>query len=90
MKSLQINILMAMAAGLTLATIAAAQTFAQMKDEKPIPVGGAPMYASKNIIQNAVNSKDHTTLVTAVKADGLVDTLLHGLRTDQRSLREAS
>ena len=38
-------------------------------------VGGAPMYATKNIIQNAVNSKDHTTLVAAVKAAGLVDTL---------------
>ncbi|MGH6968790.1 MAG: fasciclin domain-containing protein [Stellaceae bacterium] len=38
-------------------------------------VGGAPMYASKNIIQNAVDSKDHTTLVAAVKAGGLVDTL---------------
>ncbi len=38
-------------------------------------VGGAPMYPTKNIIQNAVNSKDHTTLVAAVKAAGLVDTL---------------
>ncbi len=38
-------------------------------------VGGAPMFASKNIVENAVNSKDHTTLVTAVKAAGLVDTL---------------
>ena len=38
-------------------------------------VGGAPMYANKNIIQNAVNSKDHTTLVAAVKAGGLVGTL---------------
>ena len=38
-------------------------------------VGGAPMYPSKNIIQNAVNSKDHTTLVAAVKAAGLVETL---------------
>ena len=38
-------------------------------------VGGAPMYASKDIIDNAVNSKDHTTLVAAVKAAGLVDTL---------------
>lgn len=38
-------------------------------------VGGAPMLASKNIIQNAVNSKDHTTLVAAVKAAGLVKTL---------------
>lgn len=40
-----------------------------------VTVGGAPMYSSKNIIQNAVNSKDHTTLVAAVKAAGLVDTL---------------
>jgi uncharacterized surface protein with fasciclin (FAS1) repeats len=38
-------------------------------------VGGAAMYASKNIVENAVNSKDHTTLVAAVKAAGLVDTL---------------
>ena len=38
-------------------------------------VGGAAMYDTKNIIQNAINSKDHTTLVAAVKAGGLVDTL---------------
>jgi uncharacterized surface protein with fasciclin (FAS1) repeats len=38
-------------------------------------VGGAPMYATKNIVQNAVNSADHTTLVAAVKAAGLVDAL---------------
>jgi uncharacterized surface protein with fasciclin (FAS1) repeats len=38
-------------------------------------VGGAPMYPSKTIVENAVNSKDHTTLVAAVKAAGLVDTL---------------
>jgi uncharacterized surface protein with fasciclin (FAS1) repeats len=43
--------------------------------ERTINVGGAPMYPSKNIIENAVNSKDHTTLVAAVKAAGLVDTL---------------
>jgi uncharacterized surface protein with fasciclin (FAS1) repeats len=43
--------------------------------EKTVNVGGAPMYPSKNIVQNAVNSKDHTTLVAAVKAAGLVDTL---------------
>ena len=41
----------------------------------PVMVGGAPMYANKDIIDNAVNSKDHTTLVAAVKAAGLVDTL---------------
>ena len=39
-------------------------------------VGGAAMYATKNIVENAVNSKDHTTLVAAVKAAGLVDTLM--------------
>jgi uncharacterized surface protein with fasciclin (FAS1) repeats len=50
--------------------------FAQMNEkDKTVTVGGAPMYPSKNIIQNAVNSKDHTTLVAAVKAAGLVDTL---------------
>ena len=40
-----------------------------------VTVGGAPMYPTKNIIENAVNSKDHTTLVAAVKAAGLVQTL---------------
>ncbi|MBV9636351.1 MAG: fasciclin domain-containing protein [Methylobacteriaceae bacterium] len=40
-----------------------------------VMVGGAPMYPTKNIVENAVNSKDHTTLVAAVKAAGLVDTL---------------
>src|SRR6188474_3688780 len=55
-------------------------SFAQMagmqaRAEKTVQVGGAPMYPSKNIVQNAVNSKDHTTLVAAVKAAGLVDTL---------------
>ena len=48
-------------------------SFAQM--EKTVIVGGAAMYPSKNIIQNAINSKDHTTLVAAVKAAGLVETL---------------
>ncbi len=43
--------------------------------EKSVEVGGAAMYPSKDIIDNAVNSKDHTTLVAAVKAAGLVDTL---------------
>lgn len=44
------------------------------KTENPM-VGGAPMYADKNIVENAVNSADHETLVAAVKAAGLVDTL---------------
>lgn len=49
-----------------------ATTYAQ---EKTVMVGGAAMYPSKNIVENAVNSKDHTTLVAAVKAAGLVETL---------------
>ena len=46
-----------------------------MKNTNPT-VGGAAMFATKNIVENAVNSKDHTTLVAAVKAAGLVDTLM--------------
>ena len=61
-------------AALAFAAVAATPTFAQQK-EQTVTVGGAPMYPSKNIIQNAVNSKDHTTLVAAVKAAGLVETL---------------
>ena len=45
------------------------------RGERTVTVGGAPMYPSRNIVENAVNSKDHTTLVAAVKAAGLVDTL---------------
>ncbi len=56
------------AAAVTMA-FAASVAFAQ------VTVGGAAMYASKDIIDNAVNSKDHTTLVAAVKAAGLVETL---------------
>jgi uncharacterized surface protein with fasciclin (FAS1) repeats len=54
------------------ALLVAAPALAQ---EKTKTVGGAPMFPSKNIVENAVNSKDHTTLVAAVKAAGLVDTL---------------
>jgi uncharacterized surface protein with fasciclin (FAS1) repeats len=61
-------------AALAFAAGAAIPAHAQMK-EQTVTVGGAPMYPSKNIIQNAMNSKDHTTLVAAVKAAGLVETL---------------
>ncbi|KJJ99658.1 fasciclin [Burkholderiaceae bacterium 26] len=54
---------------------ASVATAAMGDGEATTMVGGAPMYPSKNIIQNAVNSKDHTTLVAAVKAGGLVETL---------------
>ncbi|MFY7839086.1 MAG: fasciclin domain-containing protein, partial [Lacibacter sp.] len=55
---------------------ASAQTSSSKMKEKTVEVGGAPMYPSKNIVENAVNSKDHTTLVAAVKAAGLVETLM--------------
>jgi uncharacterized surface protein with fasciclin (FAS1) repeats len=47
----------------------------KMESEKSVEVGGAPMFPSKDIIDNALNSQDHTTLVAAVKAAGLVETL---------------
>jgi uncharacterized surface protein with fasciclin (FAS1) repeats len=49
--------------------------FLQAATAQSVEVGGAAMYPNKNIIENAVNSKDHTTLVAAVKAAGLVDAL---------------
>jgi len=59
-------------AALALAAILCASSTQAMAQ---VTVGGAPMFASKDIVDNAVNSKDHTTLVAAVKAAGLVDTL---------------
>jgi uncharacterized surface protein with fasciclin (FAS1) repeats len=50
--------------------------FAAVAEAKNPDVGGAPMFEEKNIVENAVNSKDHTTLVAAVKAAGLVDALM--------------
>jgi uncharacterized surface protein with fasciclin (FAS1) repeats len=68
--------LFAAAAAIALAlTASTALISSASSEEKTVMVGGAPMYPSKNIVQNAVNSKDHTTLVAAVKAAGLVDTL---------------
>ena len=65
-------------AGLFLAAVLVINT-ADAQDKmaggKTVIVGGAAMYPAKNIIENAVNSKDHTTLVAAVKAAGLVETL---------------
>jgi uncharacterized surface protein with fasciclin (FAS1) repeats len=58
-----------------LSALALGMMIAPGSAQAPITVGGAPMYANKNIIENAVNSKDHTTLVAAVKAAGLVETL---------------
>src|SRR5262245_26151933 len=61
-------------AALASAAGAATPANAQVKEQTGT-VAGAPLYPSQHIIQNAVNSKDHTTLVAAVKAAGLVDTL---------------
>jgi uncharacterized surface protein with fasciclin (FAS1) repeats len=63
------------AAAVATLTILSTTAWPAIAKEKIVNVGGAPMYPSKNIIQNAVNSKDHTTLVAAVKAAGLVKTL---------------
>jgi uncharacterized surface protein with fasciclin (FAS1) repeats len=56
-------------------TLAVVLAFAAGVASAQVTVGGAPMYKNKDIIDNAVHSKDHTTLVAAVKAAGLVDTL---------------
>ncbi|QBR03260.1 fasciclin domain-containing protein [Paraburkholderia pallida] len=63
-----------LALALILGTTSAARA-GSLPTDNTVEVGGAAMYPSKNIIQNAVNSNDHTTLVAAVKAGGLVDTL---------------
>ena len=68
----KVSILMMAAAVLFISNQSFAQT---MTKEKTVEVGGAAMYPSKDIVSNAVNSKDHTTLVAAVKAAGLVETL---------------
>jgi len=60
-----------------LAALTATASFVgpSLAKDQTVMVGGAAMYPSKNIVENAVHSKDHTTLVAAVKAAGLVDTL---------------
>lgn len=73
MKSIRIAAL-AVTSALTLGFVSVA-TIPSLAREMTKMVGGAAMYPSKNIVQNAVNSKDHTTLVAAVKAAGLVPTL---------------
>ena len=72
MNKIKIMVIVAIAALFT--NVSTAQMH-QMAKEKTVMVGGAAMYPSKDIVTNAVNSKDHTTLVAAVKAAGLVETL---------------
>jgi uncharacterized surface protein with fasciclin (FAS1) repeats len=59
----------------TLAFALAAFAISSQTNAQTKMVGGAAMYPTKDIVENAVNSKDHTTLVAAVKAAGLVETL---------------
>lgn len=69
MKKLSLMLLLTV-----VAAFASQNTYAQMKDSNPM-VGGAAMMRSMDIVDNAANSADHTTLVAAVKAAGLVETL---------------
>nr|WP_310539539.1 fasciclin domain-containing protein [Phenylobacterium sp.] len=72
---MKINNIVALAAGISISFAGVNMASAHAMDQKTVMVGGAAMYPSKNIVENAVNSKDHTTLVAAVKAAGLVETL---------------
>ncbi|MEC5156278.1 fasciclin domain-containing protein [Chryseobacterium sp. MP_3.2] len=65
----------AFALTLTVAMTTQSCSSTMMNQDNTVMVGGAAMYPTKNIVENAVNSKDHTTLVAAVKAAGLVETL---------------
>ncbi len=73
MKSIIALIVLTLGVGFGSTTVSA-QMKADKKSDNPM-VGGAAMYKEKNIVENAVNSADHTTLVAAVKAAGLVETL---------------
>ena len=73
--SMSKNIAYLAAAAFSALALTATITAPVSAQEKTVMVGGAAMFPSKNIVQNAVNSKDHTTLVAAVKAAGLVETL---------------
>ncbi len=75
MRSVRSLMLATVALPLALSAVSSHAQMASTSSEKTVMVGGAAMYPSKDIVQNAVNSKDHTTLVAAVKAAGLVPTL---------------
>ena len=73
MKTVSRGVVAAIAIAMSMSVAPAA--FAASPSEQTVEVGGAAMYPSKNIIENAVNSADHTTLVAAVQAADLVETL---------------
>ena len=75
MRALAVGLSLALATVAVVPMALAGQMDSSMSMQKTVMVGGAAMYPTKNIIENAVNSKDHTTLVAAVKAAGLVETL---------------
>ena len=75
MKRTMFALVMAAAVSMPLALSASGQMMGGGSSNNNPTVGGAPMYRTKNIVENAVNSADHTTLVAAVKAAGLVETL---------------
>lgn len=74
MRTLAVGLSLALASA-AVVPMAMAGQMDSMSMQKTVMVGGAAMYPSKNIVENAMNSKDHTTLVAAVKAAGLVETL---------------
>lgn len=75
MKRTLFALMLAAAVSIPLAAGASAQMMGGGTSNNNPMVGGAPMYRTKNIVENAMNSADHTTLVAAVKAAGLVETL---------------
>lgn len=75
MKRTLFALMMVAAVSMPLALSASGQMMGGGSSNNNPTVGGAPMYRTKNIVENAVNSADHTTLVAAVKAAGLVETL---------------
>ena len=75
MKRTMFALMLAAAVSMPLALSASAQMMGGGTSNNNPMVGGAPMYRTKNIVENAINSADHTTLVAAVKAAGLVETL---------------
>src|SRR5215212_4987675 len=75
MKKTLFTLMLAAAVSMPLAIGASAQMMGGGGGHNNPMVGGAPMYRTKNIVENAMNSADHTTLVAAVKAAGLVETL---------------
>jgi uncharacterized surface protein with fasciclin (FAS1) repeats len=75
MKKISLSLISVISAAAMLSACGSMTSTAPMAASKTVMVGGAEMVPTKDIIDNAVNSKDHTTLVAAVKAAGLVDTL---------------